>query len=196
MIVTVPVSILQDVAGPCSINFTPPIDRYVRAAADIGFGAVIRIVIQFNTTYWKEDTRFIFSDEVIPTWWTQLPQKNHVLTGWAGGPRASNLHQHTDEELLQIALDSLSHIFEVTVDELKGSIVHWYVFNWQNHPEAHGAYSYPTVSTADALKTFNQPLANTVFFAGECFYEGDSPGTVEAALVSGLNAAKQIIALR
>jgi hypothetical protein len=31
-----------------------------------------------------------FSDEEIPTWWTQVPDKSNVLTGWLGGPAAAD----------------------------------------------------------------------------------------------------------
>jgi monoamine oxidase len=36
------------------------------------------------------------------------------------------------------------------------------------------------------------PDDNTLFFAGEALYDGDSPGTVEAALASGKDAAKKL----
>jgi monoamine oxidase len=36
------------------------------------------------------------------------------------------------------------------------------------------------------------PINGTIFFAGEGLYEGVSPGTVEAALISGKEAAAKI----
>ena len=51
-----------------------------------------------------------------------------------------------------------------------------------------GAYSYATVETEAAKKLMTTPLANTIFFAGEALYSGNHPGTVEAALVSALDA--------
>jgi hypothetical protein len=38
------------------------------------------------------------------------------------------------------------------------------------------------------------PVANTLFWAGEGLYEGPAGGTVEAALVSGQQAARALLA--
>ncbi|MBA4168199.1 MAG: FAD-dependent oxidoreductase [Chitinophagaceae bacterium] len=194
IIVTVPVSILTDIAGRSAINFTPAIDDRIRAAGNIGFGTVIKVIVHFKAPLWKPDTRFIFSEEVIPTWWTQLPLKNNLLTGWAGGPTASRLSQHSDTALSDIVLTSLSHIFNKTIEEIKDSILQVWVFNWLQHEDARGAYSYPTLQTTHARKLLNAPLEDTVFFAGEGLYDGDYPGTVEAAFASGLAVALKVFA--
>jgi monoamine oxidase len=39
------------------------------------------------------------------------------------------------------------------------------------------------------------PVEETLFFAGEALYEGSEIGTVEAALVTGLAAAKAIASM-
>ena len=46
-----------------------------------------------------------------------------------------------------------------------------------------------------ARKILNIPIQETIFFAGEALYEGNAPGTVEAALVSGREAAKKIMTI-
>jgi len=181
ILVTVPVSLLTGVAG---IEFIPAMEDRSKAAADIGFGPVIKVALHFTKRFWKKDTRFIFSEEMIPTWWTQLPLKNNLLTGWAGGPKASKMNRHSDEELLEIALVSLSNIFSLGTASLRSNLDQWYVFNWKE-----GAYSYATPQSKAAKKLLNTPLENTVFFAGEGLYEGDYPGTVEAALASGKQTA-------
>ena len=67
------------------------------------------------------------------------------------------------------------------------------VANWKNDPYSNGAYSYDTVGTTEAKKLLNTPIAETIFFAGEAFYEGPSFGTVEAALVSAKNVVEKIV---
>jgi predicted NAD/FAD-dependent oxidoreductase len=66
------------------------------------------------------------------------------------------------------------------------------VVRWQNDPYALGAYSYNQLFTASARQLLNEPIQNTLFFAGEAMYGGNAGGTVEAALVSGLEVSKLI----
>ena len=49
------------------------------------------------------------------------------------------------------------------------------------------------VQTDDARELFGEPIQNTIYFAGEAFYDGPAGGTVEAALKSGIDTAKKII---
>lgn len=191
-IVTVPVSVLRKAAGKAAINFTPPLDNHVKAANEIGVGAVVKVVLQFQQPFWKEEIGFVLSDERIPTWWTQ-PGEIPVLTGWAGGTRAEKLAEHTDEEILEKALLSLSAIFEKPVAELKQNLQAAAVFNWLQEEEALGAYCYATPDTPEALQLLNEPVAGTLWFAGEGLYQGASPGTVEAALMSGKEVAAKLL---
>lgn len=181
---------------PRVINFQPSIDHYFEAAKKIGFGTVVRVVLEFKEPFWEEKKKgigFLFTNEIIPTWWTQLPSSYPLLTGWAGGPQAWPLENKSDDEVLQAALQSLSNIFEKAVGELKQLLVDSLVANWTNDPYSFGAYSYSTIESTQALKVFNSPIDNTIFFAGEAFYDGSSPGTVEAALVSAKNTVEKII---
>ena len=193
VIITVPVSVLRRIAGETSINFTPPLDSHIRASHVIGMGTVIKVVLQFQQPFWKADTGFVLSDEIIPTWWTQLPDTNPLLTGWAGGTKAELLSDHSNEEILEKALLSLASIFEKSTEELKANLQASSIFNWQHEEHALGAYSYAMPGTAEARQLLNTPVANTIFFAGEGYYEGPSPGTVEAALVSGQQAAVKVL---
>jgi monoamine oxidase len=192
LIVTVPMTILQKAAHRYSLNFTPPLDEYIQAANDIGMGAVVKVIIHFQQRFWKEDLGFVFSDEIFPTWWTQLPNKKKILTGWAGGPRADQLIDHSDEEILEKAYLSLSSIFDCGLEELKDNALETFVFNWQNDVLSLYGYSYDTVRTSDARRLLNTPVGNTLFFAGEALYDGKSPGTVEAAFVTGKEVARKI----
>lgn len=191
LIVTVPLGVLRSTAAAASINFTPPLDDYIKAAAEIGFGAVIKIVLQFQHRFWQEDAGFFLSDELIPTWWTQFPDTAPVLTGWAGGTRAEQLSVQMEDELLQKALFSLAAIFDKTTGELKKLLREAKIFNWQPDEYTMGAYSYAMPGTELARRILQTPVAGTVFFAGEALYDGSSGGTVEAALVSGKEAAEK-----
>ncbi len=176
-----------------TIRFTPTVDRQSAAVGRIGYGTVVKVIFDFKEKLWKENTGFIFSNEQIPTWWTQHPVKNNLITGWAGGPVAAKFSQHTDDEVINIALQSLANIFDTSVEKLRNIIESSYVFNWSKNEESLGAYSFSTPDSASARKILNEPLKNTLFFAGEGLYHGPYTGTVEAALDSGEKVARKLL---
>jgi monoamine oxidase len=193
LLVTIPVSVLRDIKGHCSINFSPPVDQCIHAAREIGFGSVVKIVFDFKEQFWQKDMSFVFTDEMLPTWWTHYPIKNNLLTGWAGGPVAEKLSLHSDDELKDIGLITLSHIFEKSPDYLRNILTGFYVFNWHLFDSSLGAYSYSTPGSKTARKILNSSLADTVFFAGEGLFEGNYPGTVEAAFSNGKGKAVELL---
>jgi monoamine oxidase len=194
--IVITISLGMILSEPPGISYEPLIDDYLIAAQKIGFGTVIKILLQFKESFWEEKKKnigFLITNEIIPTWWTQLPSSYPLLTGWAGGPQAWQLENKDDKTILELSLQSLSNVFEKTVDELKQLLTASLIANWGKDPFAKGGYSYSMIESADAQKLFNDPIDDTIFFAGEAFYNGTSPGTVEAALVSGKNVAEKII---
>jgi monoamine oxidase len=194
IIVTVPLPVLQVKDGETFIKFTPAIGEYIEASQAIGMGAVIKVVVEFKKSLWLEDAGFILSDELIPTWWTQLPINTPLLTGWAGGPRAYQLSTDSDEVLIEKSFQSLAAIFDLPVEGIKEQVKAIRIFNWQKNKWSHGAYSYNTPDSSQAKELLNTPIDNTLFFAGEALYNGKSPGTVEAAIVSAREVIKKIVA--
>lgn len=161
---------------------------------------MIKILLRFKTKWWAgareqqfERMFFMFSNEKIPTWWTQYPEPFTTLTGWVAGPQASALAHHSDTELTDLALVSLSNIFKVSIEELQNELIVSNVINWVADPFARGGYSYPTPQTAEALQELNQPVEDTLFFAGEAMWQGYATATVEGALGSGIEAAKRVL---
>ena len=178
------------------IIFQPGIENYFRAAKKIGYGTVVKVMLEFEEAFWEKKRKgigFLFTNEIIPTWWTQSPSSYPLLTGWAGGPQAWPLKNKDDEAILDLALGCLSNVFQKTPGELKQILTASAVVNWENDPYSHGAYSYDTVGSIEAKNLLNTPIEGTIFFAGEAFYEGPSPGTVEAALVSAKNVVEEIV---
>jgi monoamine oxidase len=68
------------------------------------------------------------------------------------------------------------------------------MLDWSTMPFIRGGYSYETVAAAQARAVLFRPFENTIYLCGEALYEGESPGTVEAALQSGWDVAEKIIA--
>jgi monoamine oxidase len=197
-IITVPVGILQATHLPSSILFNPAIDDTLTAVQKLGFGSVIKIVLQTNAPFWQtefnlKDMAFLFSEQSIPTWWTQHPQQTNLLTGWCAGPAAESLKHVSNDELFEKAVTSLDNIFSTSTDVIKEKIGAWHVFNWAADTFTCGGYSYTTVEGKNAVEALAQPVEDTLYFAGEGMHIGNEIGTVEAAFISAQKVAQQIM---
>ena len=200
VIMAVPLGIWQTEKGtPGHVAFLPEIEEKRTAAMAMGNGAGIKILMQFKDAFWEEHDKdmgrlgFLFSDERIPTWWTQLPGNRALLTGWLTGPRAMAYVDHSDEEILQIAKETLCKIFKKEPGEIEDLLTAQNVSNWQRNTYAKGMYSYPAIHSKTAREILHAPLGNVVHFAGEALYDGPEIGTVEAALMTGKLAAKEVM---
>jgi monoamine oxidase len=195
VVLTVSLPILQGIVLPVEAR------RKAAAAAHIGFGNVIKILLRFETHWWTENDRrgpsdltFLFSDAQIPVWWTQYPAEHPVLTGWFGGPKTQALAHLTQDKLIGTGLASLAEIFAVSSDYLRRMLATAWATNWANDPFARGAYSYATPETREAQMKLVGSGYGPVLFSGEAVYRGPEMGTVEAALASGLSSAGTILA--
>jgi monoamine oxidase len=205
LVIALPLGVLQNHIGEGAINFYPPIAKYLDAFADLGFGAIIKVLLEFDTAFWEEkDIRtligtdpkemgFVLSDQPVPTWWTQQPEQGTLLTGWLGGPAAAAKQHATEDELLEMALKSLATIFNKDAGWLRTRLVASSCVNWTADPFTRGSYAYDKVASPAARQILGQPINQTLYFTGEYLYEGPAMGTVEAALTSGENVANKII---
>jgi monoamine oxidase len=196
-ILAVPPPVLSEIGLPAATH------ERREAAADIGFGNVVKILLCFATKWWAgqdgrdlADLSFLLSDATVPTWWTQHPASHPVLTGWFAGPRADRVSSLTPAELVEMGLASLAEIFDLPSDHIKRGLVASRAINWGNDPFARGAYSYATTKTRAAQSAMRKPDGSGIFFSGEALYAGPEMGTVEAALASGLETARMILAVK
>lgn len=180
-----------------AIKFIPSIEDKLSGYDRIGFGSVIKIPVLFKNSFWlqhEEELGFVLSNEVIPTWWTQLPARVPLLTGWLGGPDAASLSSLDEKLVLDKAVSSLANIFHLETSELYRQIEGYRISHWNSSPFTQGGYSFNTPESDTAKKMLQQPLDDTVYFAGEALYTGASQATVEAALVNGRSVAALIMA--
>jgi monoamine oxidase len=196
-IITVSLGILKK----GKLHFIPPIPDHEEAFRNIGFGGAIKFLFEFNEPFWLDrdagpfkKLSFIFSDAPVPTWWTQRPDKFPLLTGWIGATPAYAAPKESDE-LYENAERSLCYILKCDSTNLRSQLNHWHIANWNEDPNHFGAYTYPMIRTPDARRLLTTPVSETLFFAGEGLHEGDSSGTVEAALANGLRVAQSITQL-
>jgi len=201
LIVTVPIGVLQAATGAeGALQFAPGLPAYLAAAKEIGSGNALKILLQFREPFWKklhghdlEKMSFLLSTASIPTWWTQYPQSSSLLTGWLGGPRAYEMKDISQEEMLHKCLLSLSEIFGMPAAAIQELLDDWRMHPWPADPYSRGSYSYAKVGTPKALSVLATPVASTIYFAGEAIYDGHAMGTVEAALSSGQDAVQRLL---
>jgi monoamine oxidase len=195
---TVPLGVWQlSENQPGYLRFTPELPAHRAAAAQLGFGSVIKIVLEFQENFWQDrlpDMEFLLSDAPVPTWWTQLPDARLLLTGWLAGPAAQRHQADSDEAILHLSLTSLAELLATPLATLQAQLCASYVRNWGTEAYAYGAYSYATVGSAAARAALATPVADTLFFAGEGLHHGLDSGTVEAALASAEAAVRVILA--
>ena len=193
-ILTVPLPLLSEIVLPSAAR------ERAAAAADIGFGNVVKILLRFATKWWADqagrdlaDLSFLLSNARVPTWWTQHPDAYPVLTGWLAGPKADRVSSLTTAELVDLGLASLAEIFELPLDRLRRHLIASQAINWGNDRFARGAYSYATPETRKAQSLLRTPDGGVILFSGEALYAGPDMGTVEAALASGQETAQAIL---
>jgi monoamine oxidase len=193
-VLTVPLPLLSEIVLP------PAARERVTEAADIGFGNVVKVLLRFATSWWSDrggrdltDLSFLLSNAAIPTWWTQYPARDPVLTGWLAGPKADRVSSLTMAELVEMGVASLAEIFDLPVDRIRRNLIASQAIDWGNDPFARGAYSYATPKTRAAQSVLRRPDGGVIFFSGEALYEGPDMGTVEAALASGQETARTIL---
>ena len=206
LIITLPIGVLQAAAGEKgAISFSPALPETKHAIDGMAMGAIIKVLLQFKEAFWEhaEVTEkagksmagfgFIISDQVIPTYWTQNPEKSALLTGWLGGPEAAVLKDAADDHILALTIQSLGKIFDMQEADIRNLLSGAEVMNWTADPYSRGSYSYATVHTAEARKVLTAPINGAIYFAGEGLYDGPEMGTVEAALASGKKIAEIIL---
>jgi monoamine oxidase len=182
-----------------ALQFFPPIPAHLQAARQLGYGSVIKILLEFKAPFWNKKkkpgrTLFLLSDEKIPTWWTQADDTGTLLTGWLTGENMRIFQGQNTEQRMDACLSAVASIFSVDKSFLQQQLTASLILDWSTAPYISGGYSFETVGSAEARAVLSQPVSETLYFAGEALYEGNAPATVEAALCSGHIVAQKIIA--
>lgn len=206
-IVALPLGVLQAGPGePGHVSFEPPPGK-TGPLAGLRMGAVAHVVLRFHERLWEDrslasrssdDVRnaafFHVPGAPFQVWWTQLPVRAPMLTGWVGGPPAAELCARGRGAVLEAALESVGRLLLRPPAWLRRRLAGWHFHDWSGDPYARGAYSYAAVGAADAARALAAPVAGTLFFAGEAtHFEGEN-ATVSGAIGSGRRAALEVLA--
>ncbi len=188
-VITLPLGVLR--AG--AVRFEPPLPEHAEALAKLEFGSVTKVVLRFRSRFWPEpDFGFIHApdEEWLPTWWSD--ERADILTGWAGGPKGERLAARDRAFVVDRACEALAKIFGESPARVRANLVEAQWHNWSADPFARGAYSYIPAGGLELPRRLAQPVAGTLFFAGEATIRDADLGTVHGALETGQRAAREL----
>ncbi len=207
-VISVPLGVLQAPADSgAAITFSPSLsDAKLDALHGLAEGHVVRVSVVLDEPIWmtrpprvstsgRSLRRLAFlhpSDGRMPVCWTGYPTNAPLLVAWFGGPEAESLSRLSRDEIEHRAVGGLARRLHVAPRRFVRHVRSTHMHNWSADPFSRGAYSYVVVGGADASRTLARPLKGTLFFAGEAFDSEGRNGTVEGAIASGRNAARQL----
>ncbi len=211
LLITLPLGVLQGTPGEKGVvQFEPRLPAAKQdAISRLAMGKVIRTTLSFRERFWDQvrtsgdgqdaktlsNLSFLFSqDEWFPTWWTQMPARSPVITGWAPFDRAERLSGNSKEFVTATALERLGSLLHLPAARLHDLLQDSYMHDWEADPFSRGAYSYVKAGGDDAQHALSAAVADTLFFAGEATDFTGHHGTVHGAIASGKRAAKEIMA--
>lgn len=207
VLITLPLPILQTGESESgSVRFVPTLPHVKqRALEKLAMGKVMRVVLKFRERFWdhlqplssgktRSDLRFLFSQERwFPTWWTTMPDKLPIITGWAPFFEAQKLSGQSKAFVVERALQTLASLLAMPARDVEGLFEKAYCHDWEQDPFARGAYSYVRVGGGSAQHDLGAPVENTLFFAGEATDVRGHNGTVHGALASAQRAVQELL---
>jgi monoamine oxidase len=162
----------------------------------------MRVTLRFRESFWESNNEisfagFLLSDEqYFPTWWTSLAVHAPIITGWSAGPHADALLGQPTAKIVSTAVAALARITNSHLTQVNELLEAAYFHDWHADPFARGAYSYVPAGALEARNTLAQPVADTLYFAGEASELNGHSATVHGAIASGMRAARQILKIR
>jgi monoamine oxidase len=198
-IITVPLGVLQATDEEAAIRFIPDVPEKRSVWDRLRMGQVVKLVLLFREPFWNQHVPGDFAFLHTPSapflaWWTTLPTASPILTGWSGGPKATQLSKLDPAAILELGLSTLAESFSMRSSELADLLVEHRVFDWQADPFCRGAYAYVPAGGFDLPASLAAPVNDTLFFAGEATHPRLT-GTVEGAIASGFHAADEVLAV-
>lgn len=179
-VVTVPPSVVA--AGRMRLAPSPPAWK-LDAAASIPVGPVMRVVVRLARA--APEGASVIVTGAHGGWW-RVSEGSRVVLGWIGGPAAARVARDgASKELVLRVGRALGWLTRRGIEAVR-------VVDWGSDPWSLGGYSYPRVGALEAPATWAEPIADTLFFAGEATCGDRHPATVHGAIESGWRAADEV----
>lgn len=204
-VVALPLGVLRARRGPSAVTFRPGLGAHADLLARIAPGHVARVAVWLRPDAWERgpfpaalrgrggrDFGFFQSARRdFPVWWSRAPDP--VVVGWTGGPDALRLAGLPEEDVARRALAALADLVGCPVAGLRRWVVAVAAHDWSTDPWSLGAYSYATAHAEGVPRLLREPVAGTLWLAGEHTAGLQDLGTVHGAHASGLRAAKDLV---
>ena len=191
VVVTVPLGVLKKGL----ISFSPPLPGWKQRAIDgLEMGVLNKTVLLFDEVFWDRNVEFIGHVSAEKGRWTDTlnlyPYTGEpVLMMFNAATYGAQLEGLSDEETVAHALAALAGMYGAVPQPREARIT-----RWRSDPWSHGSYSYvPVGSSFERYAELGEPVDDKLFFAGEATHD-DFPSTVHGAYLSGVRAARQVMA--
>ena len=177
------------------IKFSPGLPRAKKQALSrIGMGTLNKIALKFDRQFWPNDRHFIGYVGKKKGYYASFLNYAHingapVLVCFSAGSNARKAERYSDKRVKKEAMAVLKKIFGNKMSKLTG----FKRTKWNSNPYTYGSYSHVKVNgTGRDRKKLAEPFER-IFFAGEAT-SVEYPGTVHGAYLSGVKAARELIA--
>jgi monoamine oxidase len=194
-VVALPLGVLQPYSrGYDAPRFRPEPTRVFEAMKKMRMGDAYRVTMVFRKRLWPEGMSFLLArEQEVQVWWTAHPAESLTLTGWVGGPRATEFRNTPEDQAIADFVRAAANAFGVPDQTVRRALVSAHTHDWHWDAYSLGAYSYVAVGGVEASAEMSEPVEGRLFFAGEHTDTTGHWGTVHAALRSGLRAGRQVV---
>ena len=191
VVITVPVGVL----ARGDIEFSPGLpELHSQAIKQMRMGLLNKVYLQFPRTFWPERWDFVavYADPP-PLCYAMINlaryQHRPALVGLTSGAAAREIEVLTNAQVVGRVMANLRATFGRDIPEPEVAMV----TRWGADPYAAGSYSYlPVGTTGRERDRLAQPIAGTLYFAGEATHR-DDPCTVHGAYWSGERTARALL---
>jgi phytoene dehydrogenase-like protein len=193
ILVTLPPPVAARVLDPALLP-----DTHRQALAGIRMGDAVKLGLRFRAPVplppgpERDPPQYLHADGPFPVWWRVLDDAPGLIA-WAGGPAATALSGLGRRHLVRLAIAQLAAMTRRPEPELHALLAGAAWRDWPRDPRTRGAYAHALPGHAAAADTLAEPVADTLFLAGEAI--SDATGTVDGAWNSALRATRQLLSV-
>ena len=191
-IATLPLGVLASGA----VEFVPPLPESKRRAfAELVMGPVLKLLLRFSEPFWPTWlANLTCATGPVTLYWPSLDGGRRapaVLTAYCTGPRAARLSLLPEDEAVAVVLADLARLFPRAHPGrlLLGSRR----IDWTADPFSRGGYTFTRPGGRGARDRLAAPDTRALFWAGAATATSTIAETVQAAYVSGLRAASEVL---
>lgn len=190
VIVTLPTTVLADEA----VIFSPALPDKMEAARGLPLGLADKLFLSLDGAEEFEPGSRLFgrNDRVATASYHVRPFGRPMIEAYFGGDNARALERGGERAFFDFAVDELTGLLGSGFARRIAPIAS---HGWGTDPFARGSYSSALPGQAGCRAILAAPVNDRLFFAGEACSPNEFT-TAHGALLSGLNAAEQVLKAR